>query len=77
MSQTRKMLTLGFNFQNGKLITPLLLFYLQLSLVCTKTHRFAENTPRGFFNGFVQSAVDAMPDDKGTRILIQGSLQRL
>ena len=53
------MLISRFKIQNGTLITPLLLFYLQLGLVCTKIHRFVEYTPRKCFNSFVQSAVDA------------------
>ena len=59
MSQPRKMLISSFTLQNGTLITPLLLFYLQLGLVCTKIHGFAEYTPKKCFNSFVQSAVDA------------------
>ena len=58
-SQPRKMLISSFTLQNGTLITPLLLFYLQLGLVCTKIHRFVEYTPKKGFNSFVQSAVDA------------------
>ena len=59
LSQPRKMLISSFTLQNGTLITPLLLFYLQLGLVCTKTHRFVEYTPKKCFNSSVQSAVDA------------------
>ena len=59
LSQPQKMLISSFTLQNGTLITPLLLFYLQLGLVCTKKHRFLENTPKKCFNSFVQSAVDA------------------
>ena len=59
LSQPRKMLISSFSLQNAKLITPLLLFYLQLGLVCTKIHRFVEYTPKKCFNSFVQSAVDA------------------
>ena len=59
MSQPRKMLISSFTLQNGTLITPLLLFYLQLGLVVTKKHRFVEYTLRKCFNGFVQAAVDA------------------
>ena len=59
MSQPRKLLISSFTLQNGTLITPLLLFYLQLGLVCTKIHRLVEYTPRKCFNSFVQSAVDA------------------
>ena len=58
-SQPRKMLISSFTLQNGTLITPLLLFYLQLGLACTQIHRFVEYTPKKFFNSFVQSAVDA------------------
>ena len=42
LSQPRKMLISSFTLQNGNLITPLLLFYLQLGLVVTKIHRFVE-----------------------------------
>ena len=42
LSQLRKLLISSFTLQNGTLITLLLLFYLQLGLVCTKTHRFGE-----------------------------------
>ena len=60
MSQPRKMLISSFTLQqNGTLITPLLLFCLQLRLVVTKIHRFVEYTPKKCFNSFVQSAVDA------------------
>ena len=59
MSQPRKMLISSFKLQNGTLITPLLLFYLQLGLVCTKIHCFVEYKPKKHFNSFVQSAVDA------------------
>ena len=58
LSQPRKMLISSFTLQNGTLITALLLFYLQLGLVCTKIHRFVEYTPKKGFNSFVQSAVD-------------------
>ena len=36
LSQPQKMLISSFTLQNGTLITPLLIFYLQLDLVCTK-----------------------------------------
>ena len=59
LSQPRKMLISCFTIQNGTLITPLLLFYLQLGFVGTKIHRFVEYTPKKCFNSFVQSAVEA------------------
>ena len=59
LSQPRKMLISSFTLENGTLITPLLLFSLQLGLVVTKTHRFVEYTPKKCFNSFVQSVKDA------------------
>ncbi len=59
LSQPRKMLISSFTLQNRTLITLLLLFCLQLGLVCTKIHRFVEYTPKKCFNRFVQAAVDA------------------
>ena len=59
LSQPRKKLISSFILQNGTLITPPLLLYLQLGLVCTKIHCFVEYTPKKSFNSFVQSAVDA------------------
>ena len=59
LSQPRKMLISSFTLQNGTLITPLLLFYLQLGFVCTKIHRFVEYTPKKCFNRFVEAAKDA------------------
>ena len=53
------MLIRKFTLQNGTLITPLLLFYLQLGLFCTKIHSFVEYTPKKDVNRFVQSAVVA------------------
>ena len=53
------MLISSFTFQNGTLITPLFLIYLQLGLVCTKINCCVEYTPKKCFNSFVQSAVDA------------------
>ena len=59
LSQPQKMLISSFKLQNGTLITPLLLFYQQLGLVCTKIHLFVEYIPKKCFNNFVQTAVDA------------------
>ena len=58
-SQPHKKLISSFTLQNGTLINPRLLFYLQLGLVVTKRYRFVEFLPKICFNGFVQSAVDA------------------
>ena len=59
MPQPRRMLISSFILTNGTIITPLLLFYLKLGLVCKKIHRFVQYTPRKCFNNFVQSAVEA------------------
>ena len=59
LSQIQKLLISSFTLQNGTLITPLLSFYLQLGLVCTKKHHFVEYTPKKGFNRFVHEAVDA------------------
>ena len=54
-----KKLISSFTIQNGTLITPLLLFYLQLGLVVTKIHPFVEYTLKKCFNSFVKAPVDA------------------
>ena len=53
------MLISSFILTNGTIITPLLLFYVQLGLVCEKIRRFVQYTPRNCFDDFVQSAVNA------------------
>ena len=59
MSQSRRMLILSFELINGTVITPLVLFYLEPGLVCTKIYRFVEYNPVKCFNNFVQSSVNA------------------
>ena len=44
MSQRRRMLFSSLELTSGTIITPLLLFYLELGLVCTKTYRFVDYT---------------------------------
>ena len=51
------MLISSLTIQNGTSTTRLMLFYLQLGLVCTKKHRFVGYTPKKRLNGFQQSAV--------------------
>ena len=58
LCQPRKMLISSLFLENGTPITPLLLFYLELGLVCKKIYRFVEYTPNKGFNNFVQSAVN-------------------
>ena len=59
MPQPRRMLISSFILTNGTIITPLLLFYLKLGLVCKKIHWFVQYIPRKCFNSFVESAADA------------------
>ena len=59
MSQPTKMLISSFTLQNGTLIIPLLLVYLQLGLFVTKTDRSVEYTPKKCFKSFVHAAGDA------------------
>ena len=59
MVHPRRMLISSFTLTNGTIITPLLLFYLKIGLVCKKIHRFVQYAPRKCFDNFVQSAVDA------------------
>ena len=59
LCQPRKSLISSYFLENGTLITPLLLFYLVLGLVCRKNYRFVDFIPVTCFNKFVQSAVNA------------------
>ena len=59
LCQPRKMLISSYFLENGTLIIPPLLFFLELGLVCKKIYRFVEYTPVKCFNNFVQSAVNA------------------
>ena len=59
IAQPRRMLIPSFHLTNRLLITPLLLYYLTLRLVCKKIHRFVQYIPKKCFNTLVQSGVDA------------------
>ena len=71
LCQPRKMLIPSYFLENGTLITPLLLFYLDLGLVCKKKlslRGIVEYIPVKGFYKFVQSGVNAMHVEKDTRI---------
>ena len=53
LCQPRKMFISSFFLENGTLITLLLLFYLELELICKKIYRFVEYTPVKCFKKFV------------------------
>ena len=78
LCQPRKMLISSYFLENGILITPLLLFYLELGLLCKKIYRFVENTPVKCFNKFVQSAVDARREgDENTNSSVVAETMKL
>ena len=57
--QPQKLLISSYFLENGTLNTPLLLFYLDLGLVCKRIYRFVESIPVKCLNKIVQSAVNA------------------
>ena len=57
--QVRRILISSCFLENGTIITPLLLFYLDLQLFCKKVYRFVKYTAMKCFNNFIQSAVNA------------------
>ena len=59
LPQPRKILISSHFPENRTLITPLLLFYLDLGLVCKKIYRSVEYVSVKCFNKIVQSAVNA------------------
>ena len=59
LCQLRKMLISSCFLENGTLIIPLVLLYLELGLVCKKIYRFVEYTPVKCFKNFVQPAANA------------------
>ena len=77
LCQPRKMLFSSYFLENGTLITPLLLFYLELGLVCKKIYRFVEYTPVKCFNKFVQSAVDARRGDENPNSSVVAETMKL
>ena len=62
LCQPQKMLISSCFLEYGSLLTPLLLFYLDLGLVWKKNDRFVEYISVKCFNKFVQSAVNARPE---------------
>ena len=62
LTQPRKLLISSYFLENAKIITPLLLFHLDLGLVCKKIHHSVHFTPMMCCNNFVHSAVFARRD---------------
>ena len=77
LSQPRRMLISSYSLENGTLITPLLLFYLSLGLVCKKIYRFVQYTLKNCFNKFVKSAVDARRKDENPNSSVVAETMKL
>ena len=71
------MLISSYFLENGTLITPLLLFYLELGLVGKKIYRFVEYTPVKCLNKFVQAAVDARRGDENQNCSVVAETMKL
>ena len=65
LCQPGKMFISSYFLEDGTLITPPLLFYLDFVLVCTKIYRFVEYIPLKCSNKFVQPAVNARREGDG------------
>ena len=74
LSQPRKMLISSFTLQNGTLITPPLLFYLQLGLVWTKYTALLSTLQRNAST--VLCIQQRTQEGKVTKIQIQVSSQK-
>ena len=74
MTQPQKKLTSSFTLQNGTLITPLLLFYLQLALVLTKNNVLLSAPQRNVSKALYRQQWTQKV--KVTEISIQVSLRR-
>ena len=74
LSQPRKRLISSFTLQNGTLFTPLLLFYLQLGLVVTKTPFCRVHSKEMFHTALYRQ--QWTQEGKVTKIPIQVSSQK-
>ena len=63
LTQPGKMLISSRFLENGTIVTPLVLFYLDLGLLWKANYRFLQYTPMKCFNNFVQSPVTATREE--------------
>ena len=78
LCQPRKMLISSYFLGNGTFITPLLLFYLDLGLVCKKNYHFVEYIPIKCCKKFMQSAVNARREaDENTNSSVVAETMKL
>ena len=75
MVQPRGMLISSFTLTYGPITTPLLLFYLQLGLVCKKIHRLFNTLPEKVLA--ISYSLPWMHDDKEMKIQIRLLLPKL
>ena len=59
MTQHGRMLDSSLELTNVTIINPVLLFYMELELVCTNVYRFAQHTPNKGFDNTGQSTEKA------------------
>ena len=69
-TQPRGLLKSSYFLESGRIIKPLLLFYLKLGLVCKKLYGFVQHTPMQCFNDIVQSETDAKKNETRIQILV-------
>ena len=79
LNQPRRMVISSYFLENGTIITPLLLFFLVLKLVCRKSYLFVQYSPTKCFNNFVQSSVNARRegDDNPNSSLVAETMKLL
>ena len=68
-----------FELINGTIIIPMLVFHLNLGLVCTEMCHLVECTPVKSFNNFVQTAVKArcQGDENPNSSVVAGTMKLL
>ena len=66
MVQPKKILLSSFHLTNGTVITPPLLFYLKIGLVCKKYYWSVRCNPKEYSNTFLQCAVNALRQGEET-----------
>ena len=79
LTQSIRMLTLGFHLTNAKLNILLLLVYLKLRMLCRETHPFVQNFRKKCFNSLINSSVNArrQTDESSLLSILAETMKRL
>ena len=77
LCQPWKMLISSYFLEIGTLITPLLLFYLGLGLVCKRIYRFVEYIPVKCFKNFVQAVARREGDENPNSSVVAETMKLL